>query len=63
MRRLVRQYGRTANTVFPTGTYTREEISGALRPDAAPYGGDVNFPIPFDELNNPQSQQCLSRGA
>lgn len=53
MRRLVRQYGRDANTVFPTGTY----FKGGL------YGTDVNFPIPFDELNNPNFQQCTDRNA
>lgn len=63
MRRLVRQYGRAQNTVFPTGTYTREGTDGTLRPDAAPYGSDVNFPVPFDEFNNPQFTQCLSREA
>jgi hypothetical protein len=51
MRRLVRQYGRAANTVFPTGNY----FKGGL------YGSDVNFPIPFDEENNPNFDQCLDR--
>ena len=63
MRRLVRQYGRAQNTVFPTGNYTREGMDGTIRPDAAPYGSDVNFPIPFDEVNNPESARCLDRNA
>ena len=63
MRRLVRQYGRAQNTVFPTGNYTREGMDGTIRPDAAPYGSDVNFPIPFNEVNNPESARCLDRNA
>jgi hypothetical protein len=51
MRRLVRQYGRAVNTVFPAGNY----FKGGL------YGTDVNFPVPFDEQNNPNFQQCLDR--
>ena len=53
MRRLVRQYGRTATSVFPTGPYFKGGV----------FGSDVNFPIPFDEQNNPSSQQCLDRNA
>ena len=51
MRRLMRQYGRTAETVFPTGTY----IKGGS------YGADVNLPIPQEEGNNPNSVGCLNR--
>jgi hypothetical protein len=43
LRRLIRQYGRAANTVFPTGTHFKGPT----------YGNDVNFPISFEELNNP----------
>lgn len=58
MRRLIRQYGRTANTVFPVGQY------GAWDPQkGGAYQTDVNFPIPFDEQNNPNFQQCLNRDA
>ncbi len=53
MRRLIRQYGRTAATVFPVGTL-------ALRPGDT-YGTDVNFIIPFPEKNNPQFTGCLDR--
>lgn len=63
MRRLVRQYGRNQADVFPTGDYVREGLDGSPRPDAAPFGSDVNFPIPFDEVNNPEWQQCLDRSA
>lgn len=42
LRRLVRQYQRPQNTVFPTGAWHK---GGA-------YGTDVNFPIPFNEGQN-----------
>lgn len=61
MRRLVRSvanggYGRDAETVFPTGLWYR----------GGPYGTDVNFPIPIEELNNPNvpgpaPNTCLNR--
>lgn len=53
MRRLVRQYGRSADEVFPTGTY----IKGGS------YGTDVNLPIPRSENSNPNSNGCLDRNA
>jgi hypothetical protein len=53
LRRLIRQYGRTANTVFPTGNLPS--------PLAGVYGNDVNLPIPFDERNNPKFNGCLDR--
>ena len=43
LRRLVRQYNRPAESVFPTGAYHK---SGT-------YGTDVNSPIPQAEDNNP----------
>ncbi|HET7275890.1 MAG TPA: hypothetical protein VFI91_12050 [Longimicrobiaceae bacterium] len=43
MRRLIRQYGRTEDEVFPTGEYHKSGLD---------YGNDVAFPIPFDEQNN-----------
>lgn len=68
MRRLVRQYGRAANTVFPTGQYTRpgrNTASGAFTGEVAfgTYGTDVNFPLPLDEQNNPNFTQCQNRDA
>jgi starch-binding outer membrane protein, SusD/RagB family len=48
LRRLIRQYGRAANTVFPIGT----DANGA------PYGSDVNFSISQDEDNNPNFHGC-----
>ena len=55
MRRLIRQYGRTENTVFPTGTY--------YRPQYPTFGTDVNFPVPFSETNNPNYTGCIDRNA
>src|SRR5690606_26167698 len=45
MRRLIRQYGRNANSVFPSGPYFK----------GGSYGTDVNFPIPIEEDNNPNT--------
>jgi len=53
LRRLVRQYGRSAESVFPTGAFFK---GGA-------YGTDVNFPIPFEERNNASFQGCINRQA
>jgi hypothetical protein len=43
LRRLIRQYGRPANTVFPSGLYFK----------GGTYGTDVNVPVPQQEQNNP----------
>jgi hypothetical protein len=53
MRRLVRQYGRSAESVFPTGTYK----------DGLPYGNHVNFPIGTTDGQNPFFRGCTSREA
>src|SRR5205085_9052334 len=53
MRRLVKYYGRNTESVFPTGTYT-----GAA---GGTFDKDVNFPVPVDEQNNPNAQQCTDR--
>jgi hypothetical protein len=54
MRRLVRQYGRSPEDVFPTGAYHL----GGLE-----YGSDVNFVLPASERENPYFVGCLDRGA
>ena len=58
MRRLIRQYGRDPETVFPTGDY----FKGGLT-----YGTDVNLPLPRREGNNPNLPDtpdgCLDRNA
>jgi starch-binding outer membrane protein, SusD/RagB family len=51
LRRLIRQYGRAPDEVFPTGTYIK----------GGDYGEDVNLPIPIEEQNNPNSAGCLDR--
>ncbi len=53
MRRLIRQYGRAAETVFPSGNYLK----------GGSYGEDVNLPIPVEEQNNPNGTGCLDRSA
>ena len=53
MRRLIRQYGRSADDVFPSGSY----IKGGS------YGSDVNLPMPQEEGNNPNFSGCLDREA
>ncbi|HLA13508.1 MAG TPA: hypothetical protein VJZ25_00660, partial [Gemmatimonadaceae bacterium] len=53
MRRLIRQYGRNSESVFPTGTYFK----------GGNYGPDVNVIISLDEKNNPSFTGCLDRNA
>lgn len=53
LRRLIRQYGRSSESVFPTGAW----FKGGL------YGQDVNMPVPKDEENNPNFAGCIDRGA
>ena len=53
LRRLIRQYSRTQNKVFPTGQFWK----------GGTYGTDVNLPITTDELNNPDFKGCLDRNA
>jgi len=53
MRRLIRQYGRGAETVFPTGPY----------PKGGNYGTDVNIILPNQEKNNPNFTGCIDRAA
>jgi hypothetical protein len=53
LRRLIRQYGRGSETVFPTGTWFK----------GGTYGPDVNMPVPADENNNPNFQGCIDRSA
>lgn len=56
LRRLIRQYNRAPNTVFPVGAYHKNEAS---------YGPDVTMPIPKAEQNNPNAPGdiCLNRSA
>jgi starch-binding outer membrane protein, SusD/RagB family len=54
LRRLVRQYGRGAESVFPTGAYHKDNL---VR------GTDVNIVIPISERNNPNYHGCIDRNA
>jgi hypothetical protein len=60
MRRLIRQYGRDAEAVFPTGEWYKSGLT---------YGFDVNLPLPRRETNNPNVPKdpglagCLDRNA
>ncbi len=51
LRRLLRQYTRPVQNVFPTGDYHKGGV----------YGTDVNIPVPIQELNNPNAVGCLNR--
>jgi hypothetical protein len=53
LRRLVRQYQRPVESVFPTGAFFK----------GGQYGPDVNLPIPQAEENNPNFKGCLNRNA
>lgn len=57
LRRLVRQYGRPQNAVFPTGPYFKGGV----------YGTDVNLPPTTGEHNNPEYEKaggkCADRNA
>jgi hypothetical protein len=49
LRRLVRDYGRTADQVFPVGTYFK----------GGDYGTNVSLPIPFAAENNPRFDRSM----
>jgi hypothetical protein len=48
LRRLITQYGRTANQVFPIGSYFKGDQ----------YGTDVNLPVPQEEESNPNFKRA-----
>jgi hypothetical protein len=49
LRRLIRQYGRGAETVFPTGAYHKQGLVRSTQ---------VNFIVPFQEENNTNFQRA-----
>lgn len=53
LRRLIRQYGRSQDQVFPVGSYFK---SGT-------YGSDVNLPVTDNEQTNPNFKSCIDRNA
>jgi hypothetical protein len=57
LRRLVRQYGRTQDKVFPSGNFTRNGTPSGV------FGSQVAFPVPDAEINNPNFHGCLDTKA
>ena len=55
MRRLMRQYGRAEDKVFPTGVYSFGNTATGT------YGHDVNFPVNDAERVNPEFKGCTDR--
>lgn len=53
LRRLIRQYGRTQDQVFPVGNYYKSGV----------YGTDVNLPVTDNEVTNPNFHGCIDRNA
>lgn len=53
LRRLIRQYKRAQDQVFPTGGYFK----------GGSFGTDVNLPVPSSEQVNPKFHGCLDRNA
>ena len=63
MRRLIWQYNRSEDAVFPKGPYEPDNTSKA----GTNFGTDVNLPIPSEESNNPlflkANGSCINRSA
>jgi len=57
LRRLVRQYGRTQDKVFPSGNFTRNGTP------TGQFGTQVAFPVPDHEQNNPNFHGCIDTKA
>ena len=57
LRRLIRQYGRSQDQVFPTGKFSFGGVETGV------YGTDVNFPVPDAELPNSEFKGCTDRNA
>jgi hypothetical protein len=53
LRRLIRQYGKTQDQVFPVGSWFK----------GGTYGTDVNIPVNDVELTNPNFHGCIDRNA
>jgi hypothetical protein len=53
LRRLMRQYKRAEENVFPTGNYFK----------GGTYGHSIQFPVPNSERTNPNFTGCLDRNA
>lgn len=57
LRRLVRQYGRSQDQVFPTGNFTRNGTPSGQ------FGTQVAFPVPDYERTNPNFNGCIDTKA
>jgi hypothetical protein len=57
LRRLVRQYGRPQDQVFPTGNFTRNGTPSGQ------FGTQVAFPVPDYEKTNPNFHGCINTSA
>lgn len=55
LRRLVRQYQRPQDTVWPSGQF--QPLKGGV------FGDKVNFPVPDSERSNPNFSGCIDRAA
>lgn len=53
LRRLVTQYGRTPESVYPVGPYTLPAAGGGTT-TIGTFGNDLVLPVPFNEQNNPE---------
>ena len=54
LRRLVRQYGRDPEKVWPSGAYHKNGLTRGI---------DQNMVVPATEKNNPNFTACINRGA
>lgn len=58
LRRLVRQYGRAQDQVFPSGDFTRNGTP------TGQFGTQVAFPVPdYEAQTNPNSHGCIDTKA
>ena len=57
LRRLVRQYNRSQDKVFPSGNFTRNGTPSGQ------FGTQVAFPVPDHEKNNPNFHGCIDTKA
>jgi hypothetical protein len=60
LRRLVREYHRPQQQVYPSGPYI---VPGSVVGQVGKYGTAMNIPIPPKERANPNFHGCLDRGA
>jgi hypothetical protein len=59
MRRLVRQYGRSFNTVFPTGLVANSGNPSVTQNLSGTYGTIPTMIIPVTEKTNPNFKGCI----